>query len=84
MWTDSNPERIRWAAASLGVESLMQPEVLRNTRIAVYEAEETVMSSGDPVTSVSAPRYHANLFSIRERETGHSGHCKATSDVWGY
>ena len=46
MWTDSNPERIRWAAASLGVESLMQPEVLRNTRIAVYEAEETVMSSG--------------------------------------
>ena len=28
MWTDSNPERIRWAAASLGVESLMQPEVL--------------------------------------------------------
>lgn len=67
MWTDSNPERIRWAAASLGVESLMQPEVLRNTRIAVYEAEETVMSSGDPVTSVSVLlRGTMRIYSVSE------------------
>ena len=45
----------------------MQPEVLRNTRIAVYEAEETVMSSGDPVTSVSVLlRGTMRLYSVSE------------------
>lgn len=53
MWTSNDPERIRCVAASLGGEDLLQPEVLRNTRISVYEAGETVMSSGDPVESVS-------------------------------
>lgn len=67
MWTDSNPEQIRRAAASLGVESLLQPEVLRNTRIAVYEAGEAVMSSGDPVTSVSVLfRGTMRIYSVSE------------------
>ena len=67
MWTDSNPERIRRAAASLGGESLLQPEVLRNTRIAVYEAGEAVRSSGDPVTSVSVLfRGTMRIYSVSE------------------
>lgn len=61
MRTDSNPEHIRQAAAAVGAEDLLTPEVLQNTRIAIYKAGETVMSSGDMVTAVSV------LFSGRMR-----------------
>ena len=53
MRVDSSSKRIRQVAASLGIESLLRPEVLRNTRITTYEPGETVMFSGDPVTEVS-------------------------------
>ena len=53
MVTDKSPERIRQVAAELGAESLLLPEVLRNTRIVSYEEGETMMTSGDPVEEVS-------------------------------
>ena len=53
MVTDKSPDRIRQVAAELGAESLLLPEVLRNTRIVSYEEGETMMTSGDPVEEVS-------------------------------
>lgn len=67
MRTDSNPEHIRQAAASVGAESLLIPEVLRNTRIAEYEAGETIMFSGDAVTAVSVLlRGSVRIYSVSE------------------
>ncbi len=67
MRTDCNPEHIRKAAASLDAETLLTPEVLRNTRIISYDPGETVMSSGEAVTSVSVLlRGSLRIYSISE------------------
>ena len=67
MITDKNPERIRQAAAELGVESLLLPEVLSHARVAVYEAGETMMTSGEAVQEVSVLfRGDMRVYSVSE------------------